>query len=726
MKDENYWSLILENSWVQASIWKLDESILHVLTVGKPSNFEQSEFVESVDAALSSAIQSFPEDEKEPSKTVFGVPPSWVSEGQINKEHLEEIRHLCSKLSLSPTGFVVLPEAIAHSIKVQEGSPLTGIVIGVSDNVLDVSVFKLGNIVGSVNVGRSVSVVEDIIEGLARFATKEPVPTRILLYDGKSSELEDVKQKMIDVDWDEKSQGRVKFLHTPQIEIISPEAKAIAVSVAGASEISDVNEVKYNGEKLMSVSQDSSHAIKEESNVQESNDLSDEEIGFVIDQDISEVQRPDARRNDDETAEPHGLKGKSRSPLSKIKGLIPKFHLGKHDKKPDKALASLKVPQKGSRLKKVAILLTILTIVGVGGLFAAWWYIPKAEVVIYVAPKTLEEKETLTLDENIDSSKASDMTFPVERITVQVEDTKSRQTTGTKTVGEKAEGKVKIRNGTSSGISFSKGDVLVGPNELKFSLSESASVSAALSPTEPGEVTVSAQAYDIGAEYNLASGETFSISGYSKSDVDAVVDTDFSGGSSKEIVAVSQSDLSTLKEELTADLKRKGLTELENKSVDLRFVPDSVNTKIITTDFSNSVGDEASSISLNLKMEVSGIGISNSTVEDLINQVLAPQVPNGFKLRPEQVDSNFTLVEDLGKGVYDFDVDLVANLLPEVNLDQIKNDIKGKYPPEAEGYLATIPGYSSAEVRLSPRFPGKLGVIPRLDNNISIEIVAEK
>jgi hypothetical protein len=40
--------------------------------------------------------------------------------------------------------------------------------------------------------------------------------------------------------------------------------------------------------------------------------------------------------------------------------------------------------------------------------------------------------------------------------------------------------------------------------------------------------------------------------------------------------------------------------------------------------------------------------------------------------------------------------------------------------------LANIAGFSKAEISINPRFPGKLGVIPRIDKNISIEIAAER
>jgi len=42
-----------------------------------------------------------------------------------------------------------MPEAVAHFIKVEEGSPLTGVTIGLSEEFLEVSLFKLGRLAGN-------------------------------------------------------------------------------------------------------------------------------------------------------------------------------------------------------------------------------------------------------------------------------------------------------------------------------------------------------------------------------------------------------------------------------------------------------------------------------------------------------------------------------------------------------------------------------------------------
>ncbi|MEK7188312.1 MAG: hypothetical protein AAB685_00485 [Patescibacteria group bacterium] len=131
--EEHYWSLIIEEGWVQAAIWKVDQETKKAILVAKSNSTawaDREELVNASDTALSVVLQNMPAEFQEPAKTVFGVPPSWVSEGQITKEHIVDFKEICSKLDLVPTGFVVLPEAIAHYYKIKDGTPLNAVIVG--------------------------------------------------------------------------------------------------------------------------------------------------------------------------------------------------------------------------------------------------------------------------------------------------------------------------------------------------------------------------------------------------------------------------------------------------------------------------------------------------------------------------------------------------------------------------------------------------------------------
>ena len=77
---EFYWALVIEPGWIQAGIWQIIAEKAEVISVSPPAAWEtDEELIGAADTALSAAIQTLPEDVGEPKKTVFGVPPSWVS-----------------------------------------------------------------------------------------------------------------------------------------------------------------------------------------------------------------------------------------------------------------------------------------------------------------------------------------------------------------------------------------------------------------------------------------------------------------------------------------------------------------------------------------------------------------------------------------------------------------------------------------------------------------------
>ena len=693
-EQEHYWTLIIEEGWVQSAIWVINakEEASEVVSYSSPVRFENDDdLIETVDTSLSATIASLSEELKEPSKTVFGVPSSWVSNGQITADYLEKIRHICSKLSLEPTGFVVLSEAIAFFIKTKEGSPLNAVVIGLSAANLELSIFKLGKLAGNTKVARSVSLFDDIVEGLSRFADGTPLPSRFLIYDGKEGEMDEAKEALVSADWSANISDKVKFVHSPKVETVSVDDKVAAVSLAGSSEIGKVKSV------VMKTNGDAKHEEKVEvtdavSNIQEMEDeVTADQLGFVSDGEVVADSPP--------------VEPETQMPKEK-----PKFKI------------SSPTPS-GRKTLTVGLLVFFISLVG---LVLAWWFLPKATVTIFISPRTLQEKATISIDVNTSKADFEAKIIPGRLEKLSVDGTKTKSTSGTKVVGDKAKGVVKVRNGTAIDVSFTTGTVMEGPNGLKFSLDESVSVSAAVSPTSPGTASVPVTAEAIGSEYNLAKDETFKLSNYPKSEIDAISENDFSGGSSREIAAVSQDDVDDLEKALTDELKAQaeekitatlGATEI--------FIEGTLMSSVVERDFSDKVGDEASSVELVLSLEVSALVVGADDLNNLASKLLEDETPPGFLFKSDQVDKTFKLVSQ-DVGVYEIAISFVANLLPDLAIDEITGKISGKYTDVASDYLQTIPGFRRAEIEINPRFPGRLGTLPKVKNNISIGISASK
>jgi len=697
MENQYFWSVVVEPNWVQVALWTISEQKARVISVSKGANWDsEKDVLEIVDEEFSEASALLPDSAPEPDAAVFGVSPSWVSDGQIKKERISVIREISKNLSLKPRGFVVLSEAIAHEIKVSEGAPLSAIVVGINTKDIDVTLFKLGQISGSVQVARSTSLPDDLVEALARFESRDALPSRILLYGGDDKELEEYKQVLTTADFLKSGHENVKFLHMPYIEFVPAQKRMVAVSLAGASEMESVGAVSGPGDNL---------PAEEDANVKDAQgQVSAQDLGFVLGGGAS----PEADQPPRSGVQLSGLFSRIRPP--NIRSLLP---------------VPLSLPTLGGRGRLVAIP-AILFVILFAALLLFWWFVPRAEVSIFVSPRRLENTAEVVFDEGVDEADFAGRVLPARKVSTTIEGQKTASATGSKTVGERAVGTVTLRNGTSQDTELPAGTVLTGPSGLTFTLDSEVTIEAAVSPTEPGSIDASVTADEFGAEYNLASGESFSVSNFPKSEMDGIVAEDLTGGSSREIVSVSQSDLDNLDESLRGELTEKAESELTGEVVGAEILlRDTTATNITGADFSHRAGDEASTVELVMELEVTGVVVLKDLVRELAQSVLSEQIPEGFVLRSEQVETDFSLVNEKD-GVWTFGVQVIANLLPSVDPGEVARKIAGKNKEEAEEALKDIPGYKGAEASVGPKFLGLFRNIPRNTNNISIEVIAER
>lgn len=720
---ELYWSLVLENGWVQSGIWYIGAQAAEVISTSPPTAWEvEEELVGATDAALSAAIQKLPEEYPEPNKTVFGVPSSWVKNGEINQDKLSLVKKVCTDLSLHPVGFVVLPEAIAHLYKSEEGAPLNAIILGLGKDNLELSVFKLGNLVGTTQVARSISLVEDVTEGLSRFEGATPLPSRFIVFDGKGGELEEAKETLMKHTWEDT--GKIKFLHTPKAEILMSDRKVLATSLAGANEIGDVSKVS-----AQETTKEEEFIPEEVENVSEpTNEVSPQELGFAIGEDVSE--RVESKPPHIEKPPEAPVPTEHRPHLKSLAVVAPKIPFDEYFQKakkifttfPEKLAFAPKIKGPGGKKPMTALAVLFGLIFIAFGLW--WWFYPTADITIYVTPKSFQQETPMTFNTDGQSDLSKGI-IPAAEVTSEVSGEKTKSTTGTKLVGDRAKGQIQVQNGTAFPINLTSGMFVTSSSNLKFTVDSSASVSAALSPTQPGTATVAVTADAIGAEYNLAKDEIFRVGNYPKAEVDAKSLGDFTGGSSRTISAVSKEDSTSLESELKDELTEKAKEDIMSKvTTEQIFVGDLIATDVTSETFDHKVGEEASNLKLSLEVTSKGIAADRAKLLEYAQGILKDKVPPGFVLRDSQITFDFTFL-DQKDGNANYKVIVGANFLPQTNTDEIIGKIVGKSTKVVTEYLSTIPGYVRANVSIKPSL-GFLGTLPHVKKHITLELVAEK
>lgn len=762
---EHYWALVVGHNWVQSAIWRVVGDKSEVVAEGSSVPWEEDSeesLVVAADSSLSSAASGISEEVTEPNKVVFGLPPAWIKDGNITSTRLSFLKKVSNELELTPAGFVVLPEAIAHYLKSREGAPLNAILVGPSDASIDVTLVQNGKILGSVEVAKSISIGEDVAEGLAQIEQISQYPSRILLYNHKQGNLDDARAQLLDTEW---KHAKISFMHTPKVDVLPQDVSISAVSLAGGAEIAATTGVILPHDSP-SLTDDLTGELPDEnlSDASDVEEVSPEELGFLEGVDVAEVN--DLRR-EVPIAQPAG-----QSPLG---GPSPRTAIaGDESFEPVMSIAPIKngaftrvvstlsgifkmpkmsgfkISQGGQRVGNAGwiILVLILALVILGGL--AYWYLPKATVTVFVSPKPLEKVVNIKVDPSVTSVDVTNHIVPGQTKTVDVTGDKTTQSSGTKTIGESAKGTVTIYHvGTQS--TLKSGTTLSGPNNLKFTLDQDVSIASASSIVSPSKAQALVTSGDIGPDYNLSSNTEFTVANFSKSDYVARNDVALSGGTSRSVTAVSDEDRASLKKSLTLELNANGLEQIKSElGEDEILVDDSASFESGTETFNAKSGDEASTLKLSLSGKVKALIVPKSAMNELVKAEIQQEVPSGFLLREDQIDISYKAIvaktaaktnaasAKLEKKkdtkttpvvvTSNFEATIKANLLPQVKPDEISKGIAGKRPNDAYDFLAkTIPGFSRAETtKINFRLPGKFATLPMISKNITIEVSSER
>jgi len=270
-----------------------------------------------------------------------------------------------------------------------------------------------------------------------------------------------------------------------------------------------------------------------------------------------------------------------------------------------------------------------------------------------------------------------------------------------------------------------KGTKLIAPGDLEFETEEEVKVASASAGPDytliPGKKTVKAKAADIGPEYNLAKETEFKVNDFSTKDFIAKNESDFSGGSSREVKVVAEEDLTSLKESLNEELLKEGREKLAKTSGEgKKLINESIEEKIIAEDYDHQVGDEAEEVSLNLKLELKGLVFKEEDLNKLIEERLKPKITAGFILGEER-EVDFSYQESDGEGQV-FEAKVRASLYPKIDEEEVKKKLKGKRPSAALDYLGFLPSVEDCEIEVSPKMPDFLLTLPHREERIKIEV----
>ncbi|MFH1602016.1 MAG: hypothetical protein ABIB61_03620 [Candidatus Shapirobacteria bacterium] len=683
--------LLIQEESVNALIYQLEEEGLRIKGLGEEQDWDgktYASFEQAVAGSLGSRLQK---KELGIKRTFFVISPFWTLEAQkLMESKADLLKTLCREYRWPAGGFVIDDESLIFHFEKKEEVPPSFISLLLLKNGFRLSLVHLGKVKKRLKLSSATVSAQKIREGLDQLGFEGVLPPKFIIWGKASQELE---EDMLSYPWVD-DRGDL-FLHLPDIQVLDwPQLGEILKEII-ASQLEESEEQK---EKT------TSKKIKER--YQEPAETEALPAGFSF-QDLSSEKEIKEEENKEE---------KKLSPSPKIN----KININFPFKNKFLFLSSI-FPRS---LSKVRIVLAIGLLLLMGGLFAFGFFGLKQEVVLYLTPQELESENEVSLSAKAvvgeDYLIASELSYQEEAEGQEV-------ATGTNLIGERASGKVVIYNRTDKQAGFDQGTKIIGPNDLTFSLLEEAKVASKTPDLVSGvdrwgEKAAAVEALQIGSQYNLASDSLFSIEGEKEGDFLIRNKEALSGGSSREVSAVSPDDLVRLKADLEKKLEAKierGLAEQVQEGQ--IFVTETAKTEIISFLADKKEGEEAEDFSGQLALKSSGLAIDQKDLAAFAQSKLAPKVPEGLELSSDELEIKFLPIEETESGFLG-KVTIKAKFYPQPDLKALRSDLKGLARSQVLERLKKIPRVYRYELNTPIKLFSSFPWLPLKESNIIVRV----
>lgn len=657
---EYFFALNIGLNTLKTCLWEVNNDNLQVTDIASGSYESDEEILNVTDQLLDQTLRT---KNIEPEKILFGVPNSWLQDDNLKDPYLKLLKELVKNLNLKPIAYVSTSSALTNFLEKSEGAPTTAIIVSITQDNLIVNIARAGKLDGSKHLKRGDNIGEDIEKVLLQFSEVEVLPSKILLYG--DVDMEKQKDTLLEFPW----MNKLSFLHLPKIDLLEKDIEIKAVALAGASELQ--TNIRYTS----------------------SEKDYDNNLGFIAG-DISTVKKKEE------------IIPEKKEEISLPETQHPRFNLKIMDK--IKSLLELQGRKK-----------LILPVVAVIIFALSYLLLPQALITIFVEPRTLERDTQVTADPNAKLVDEDKKIIPGQIIETQISGSDKIATTGKKQIGDASKGTVKIINNSSDAQTLSRGTI-ISSNNLKFTLDTTVFV-ASTSATTDTKSTATAQvtAETVGADGNLSSGTQFSSA---NSRVAIIAEGNFSGGTSKEIAIVTDSDQKKLLASLTVELKKKASESLQGKLDGKKILEEALLEEIVSKSYSKNINDQAQEFSLNLTIKYKGTAYLDDDLKTIVSKLVETNIPPDFELNLAQTETQSDVFKLEKDGKLIFLARFKAKLMPKLDIKKIKNQIKGRSTNEAVSIIQNLENVLESEIVITPKFPPQVARLPFLDRNIKIEV----
>ncbi len=706
----SFLALTLLPASVLACVWRLSDSQNIKLEGFSQKSIKVAEnIIHETAAAIDDAAQKAQGDLE---KVVFGLSLSYFDGENLKPQTSKLLKDIANNLELSAQAFISLPSAINHQQKAEESVTPHAVLIGVFEDFCEISLIEKNKVQKSKTFPQNADI-EILTSAIRNLKTEKTLPSKIIVYGLKEDDK--FAHSITKHDWSE------IFVHAPKITFLKNEELAKSIAYSQAADIigHEVRLSKKDGDQVSNA--EVAAAIADDFGfVEGENILKTPKAPEAVEPEIAEAQTSKLEETAVESIQPEkeltAVDVSTPVPYAHKKSAFSNFrqqlftlswlsHIG------DLFGAASK--------RNLLIGAAIIVVAAVIGTFVIGQLFLRVEAIIKINGKSADTNFRITAISNgqLDLQKQQ---IPGTLISETAQLKQSTTTTGTKKIGQNAAGEVTVFNWTTSPKTFSKSTAIITKSGIKFSLSSDVNV-ASRSASIPGQSKVNVQATNAGESGNLVGGNDFTFQEFDELLFSAHNDNPMTGGSEKQITVVSQDDLTKLEKSTKDALTEQLKTTQKSKYPDKKLEDNALTIKVLTRDFDKKLGDEATILNLNLKLEISTIVYSLDDLKAAVAQI-ASDASNNLQANAQDTEilnSSVKMAGDTltltGKGT--------AKLVPKLNVDDLRTKIAGKNSKDARAIIKENPDVTDVQFNFAPNIP-LFSSIPRDPAKIKITIEA--
>ncbi|OGK19712.1 hypothetical protein A3D80_01890 [Candidatus Roizmanbacteria bacterium RIFCSPHIGHO2_02_FULL_40_13b] len=643
----------------------------------------------------------------------------------VKPQYKTKIRDMASELGLEIVGYAQFHEAVSLYYHQIEMTPLSAIIIELDGAAVSIFVYKAGALQHAQTIAQTNDFIADL-EAVFKSQNGSFLPTRMILYD--STDLEDMSDKIMNHTWDEKL-----FIQIPKVEILPEEQLTIALTACFSKQMFEDIPTSSIGEEESRVLEAASAGALIDSTDESKQDLEPEQVtkesasppldpspppleppisGFLVGEDIALQEGEDA---DSDIVEEMAVEIPKSAYNDLLNNDLP---VKKHMKLPSFTFPSLSLPKISFKYGMPALVIIGFVLIFIS-LFSLFYLFHKATITLYYKTPTIVKDVVIG-------------GIAVEKMTKQTSDSEKVNATGKNTIGEKAKGEITVYNLEKQEKTIKKGTMLKTDAGVAFTLDSDVKVaSASSSTTSGGDVTivtgkqkVNSTASEIGETGNISKDTKLTFDGINSDVQRAIAFATFTGGSKKNITTVSRNDYDLLKKKVVSKITSQANSLLKDSSPNKKVLTQLIQTKFISEAYSSEVGEEATDVSLNAKVDVLLYIYDVVQVRDRIKSTITDVIPQNYKLESSKI------LYSVKKAVQkDTKVTLTLHIVasPEYDIDTKKVVVaaRGTSQVALEDSLKNIFHTSGYQISIDSVLPFLKNRLPFFEKNITVAIVSE-